>query len=523
MNDVFGIDLGTTYSAIAYIDDNGQPSIIKNADSVDTTPSVVFFESAHNSVVGQVAKNGAVVESERTVSLIKRQMGSDYETTFDGQRQTPEMISALILKELVTRAREETGIDSNRVVITVPAYFGVREKEATRQAGEIAGLEVVGIVTEPVAAALSYGFKKGQSKTLFVYDLGGGTFDTTIMRTSPNAVEVLVIDGDRKLGGADWDMRLSQLIVEKFRAASGLAEDPMEDDDFRQTVAERTEAAKKSLSARESVPVSLAYGPAKDTVTVTRAEFEEVTRDLLQATLDKVEATLRAAHEKVPDLTIDEVLLVGGSAKMPAVAAALRGTQAWTPKLADPDLAVAKGAAIYGMSPDAVGGDTDAAAAAGEGNRHLLPSAPSVTNVLPKGLGVLFWRPETQSHYVGFLAHRNDTLPIERLHQRAFTADANATEIHIQIFEQGGEVESERPADNIEVTPASGAVFTGLPSLPADSPIDIYLTINHEGLATLEAIEPATGQKLHLEVTMAVMQPEEQRAAMDVIARMTTR
>jgi molecular chaperone DnaK (HSP70) len=523
MTDVFGIDLGTTYSAIAYINEHGLPEVIRNHDNSDTTPSVVLFESPTNAVVGATAKNSAVVEPDSTVSLIKRAMGTPYETDFFGVRHTPETISALILKELVRGAREATGIDTNQVVITVPAYFGVTEKEATKQAGEIAGLEVVGIVTEPVAAALSYGFRKGGSQTLFVYDLGGGTFDTTIMRTSPTSIDVIVTEGNRRLGGADWDLRLIDFVAEKFAAQAGLGEeDPLDDEDFRQALTTEAEIAKQALTKKEATTVVLSYGAQRERIEVTREDFERITADLLEATLEKVDVTLAAAKEKDPALAIDEVLLVGGSSIMPAVSAALKARYGWDPKLADPHLAVAKGAALYGLEPQPSTSEGDDDSTGDPGTARTLRTTPLVNNVLPKGLGILYWDTKTSTEYVHFLASAQTDLPTPRLKEQPVTSHPNATEIRLKVYEQAGEKESERPEDNNEVTPSEGAVFTNLPSLPQGSPIDIYLQIDNEGLATIEAFEPTTGQQLNLQVRMAVMQAPEQAKATEDTARIGT-
>ena len=208
--------------------------MIRNGEGEETTPSVVYFESESNYVVGKEAKNGAVIYHDSTVSLIKREMGTVSERVFFGKSYQPETISSLILTELVEAARDATGIDTHKVVITVPAYFGLTEKEATRQAGRLAGLDVVGIVTEPVAAALSAGIKGDETKCLFIYDLGGGTFDCTVMEVGPNKIEVIVIDGNRRLGGADWDGRLFDFVVEKFLVQAGLDDDPTNDEDFSQ-------------------------------------------------------------------------------------------------------------------------------------------------------------------------------------------------------------------------------------------------------------------------------------------------
>lgn len=535
MSKIFGIDLGTTYSAIAHINEMDQPEVIRNPDNdSETTPSVIHFEESHNTIVGETAKNSAVLDVENVVQLIKRRMGTDYSVTYYGIEHTPETLSSLILKHLGQFAREQTGIDSNKVVITVPAYFGLLERAATEQAGEIAGLDVVSIVTEPVAAAMSYSSSSQQAKTLFVYDLGGGTFDTTIMRTYEDSrpIDVMVIDGNRELGGADWDRELSNILADKFVEAAALDEDPRDDDDFLQRLAEETEKAKKKLSNRMECPVILGYGAIRERVTVTRQEFEDATSHLLNTTLETVDRTLEKAMQKDSSLKIDEVLLVGGSTRMPAVKASLEARYPdWAFKLADPDLAVAKGAALYGAALDeqaaeehAWGADTETAGSSAARTRYLA-SATVVNNVLPRGLGVGFVREVdgAREHYVGFIAHQNETLPIEKRHVQGQTIDDNATNIKIEIFEQAGAHESEEVANNREITPDEGAIFTNLPSLPKGSPIDFFLTIDNELKATLNAIEPRSQQQLKLEVTISVLQPDEVEAATEVMSGVNVR
>ena len=535
MNDIFGIDLGTTYSAIAYINETGQPEVIRNPDDDnETTPSVIHFEESHNTIVGETAKNSAVLDADNVVQLIKRRMGTDYSVTYHGLAHTPETLSSLILKHLTQFAKEQTGIDSNKVVITVPAYFGLLERAATQQAGEIAGLEVISIVTEPVAAAMSYSSSSQQAKTLLVYDLGGGTFDTTVMRTYDDSrpIDVMVIDGNRELGGADWDQELSNILADKFVEAGTLEEDPRDDDDFLQRLAEETEKAKKKLSNRMECPVILGYGAIRERVTVTRQEFEDATAHLLNTTLETVDRTLEKARQKDSSLKIDEVLLVGGSTRMPAVKASLeKRFPEWDFKLADPDLAVAKGAALYGAALNEQAAEEHARGSGAESGSsstartRYLASTTVVNNVLPRGLGVGFVR-ETDSmreHYVGFIAHQNETLPIENRHVQGQTIDDNATNIKIEIYEQAGADESEEVANNREITPDEGALFTNLPSLPKGSPIDFFLTIDNELRATLNAIEPKSQQQLKLEVTISVLQPDEVEAATEVMSGVSVR
>lgn len=531
---VFGIDLGTTYSAIAHINDLDQAEVILNREGDSTTPSVVFFESATNYVVGKEAKNGAAVNPDNTVSLIKRQMGNEITYNFFGQSFRPETISAVILKELVESAREATSIDTNKVVITVPAYFGLAEKEATRQAGVIAGLDVVGIVTEPVAAALSVGIKGDEPKTLFVYDLGGGTFDCTIMRVSKDEVAVVVIDGNRRLGGADWDSALYDLVAEKFRVQAGLAEDPTEDQDFAQRLLTEVEACKKTLSRREKANIALTYGDAREAVEVTREEFEQATASLVDQTITIVQRALETAQAKEPGLVLDEVLLVGGSGRMPMIEKSLTERMGWTVRKTELDLAVAKGAAIYGQgealpTPEATPDGRDGTAADSDDQQEKVlqigGSTVTITNVLSRSIGIKFVRDASDGsaeEYVGFLAHANESLPLQASLEAA-TYSEGQTEVAIHIYEQDGERESEHIANNREVTPEGGAEITGLPRLPKGSPIQFTLSINSEGLSSLSAFEPTTNQQLQIDVKLSILQREDIEKATGIVSGLSRR
>jgi molecular chaperone DnaK len=527
---IFGIDLGTTYSAIAYMNDFGQPEVIRNRESDETTPSVVLFENETNFVVGKEAKNELLLHPDTTVSLIKRHMGTDFNREFFGQTYPPEKISAIILKDLVDYARDGTGIESNKVVITVPAYFGIAEKEATRQAGEIAGLDVVGIVTEPVAAALSVDITGEKSKTVFVYDLGGGTFDCTIMQLSQGAIDVIVIDGKRVLGGADWDAKLFELINAKFIAQAGLIDDPTTDEDFAQKLMTMVEDTKKSLSRKDRVSVTLSYGDALEKVEVTRTEFEEATRTLVDETLEIVRRAFATAQEKRPDLVLDEVLLVGGSSRMPMIEASLENEMGWKLRKTDFDLAVAKGAAVYG-SLSTVPIDPvftpDPPPSPDPDPRRLIPEPFTIHNVLSRSLGVQYARensgyPGGWEPFIGFEAHANDSLPGDWTFE-AYTADNETTDLGIHIFEQTSDVEHEALTSNREVTPEGGAVLRNLPNLPKDSRIDFELHIDSEGKATLSVTEPSTNQKIQMEVSLSVLQKREVEDYKNDLSRLTRR
>lgn len=548
---VFGIDLGTTYSAIAYVDEAGRPAVCRNVvDNSDTTPSVVFFENESNVVVGSVAKNSAINYPDRVVSLIKRQMGTEATFTFDGVNHTPESISALILKQLARDAAEHTNGEVSKVVITVPAYFGMLERNATKNAGKIAGLDVIGIVPEPVAAALHYeATTEADNKTILVYDLGGGTFDTTVIRVAKDEIVVVCTDGDDHLGGADWDARLRDVLLAKFREQVPPGTDFEDDDEFLQSVAIVAEDTKRQLSQVESRPVPLRGGGAAARVDVSRAEFEAVTGDLLGKTIEIVKRTLVTLEEKSPGATVDEVLLVGGSTKMPAVAQRLRAEFGWEPKLHDPELAVAKGAALYALGrvvhrevetarqqadsePEAqsrIAEVVDAVAArTGISTTTLKNLAAKEThNVLPKAFGVKLqditdrdWSSKPDKFYIDHLVHANDTLPTGVRTLEAFTVKDGQREILIELYEQSGVVAGPDLAENKALNEGRGSI-TGLPALPAGSPLDIQLEVDEEGLLRLKATERSTGKDLTVEVRVSVLSAEQVDEARKIVSGIT--
>ncbi|RKT82986.1 Molecular chaperone DnaK (HSP70) [Saccharopolyspora antimicrobica] len=538
---VFGIDLGTTYSAIAYVDETGRPSVCRNTDSSETTPSVVFFENESNVVVGSVAKNSAIIDPDRVVSLIKRQMGGDAEFEFDGSTYTPESISALILKQLAQDAAAHTGGEVARAVITVPAYFGMQERSATKQAGTIAGLDVIGIVPEPVAAALHYEATTGaDDKTILVYDLGGGTFDTTVIRVSTDEIVVVCTDGDDHLGGADWDLRLRNHLLAKFQEQAPDGTEVEDDEEFLQSLATTAEDTKKQLSKAESRAVALRGAGVSARVEVTRAQFETETRDLLDKTVDIVRRTLGTLESKQPGAKIDEVLLVGGATKMPAVAERLRAEFGWDPKLHDPDLAVAKGAALYALgrvvhreaTEEGSAGVSEAVRAVarqtGISERALENLAAKQTrNVLPKAFGVKLvdtsdpdWRNKPERFLVRHLVHANDSLPTEERTLEAFTVEEGQTGVSIELYEQSGVVAGPDLAENKEISEGKG-IIDGLPPLPVGSPVNIRMTVDDEGLLELTATEPSTGNSLDIKVRVSVRSDEEVAAAARKIAGIT--
>ena len=357
--EVFGIDLGTTYSAIAYINDSGKPEVIQNLDGDPTTPSVLYFENARNVVIGKHAKNALRTSPERVVHFIKRELKNPawhFKPDEDGEDWTPITVSGLILKHLAEEAQEAVGHEVKDVIITCPAYFGADEHRAVRLAGEWAGLNVLLILDEPVAAALAYGAKIDEPKTILVYDLGGGTFDVTLVSVSSAGIKVILPGGDPRLGGKDWDEALLSLMVSKWQEATGCQEDILEKPVLKAALLLDAEMAKTSLTRRSTVEVPVApEGYERAVVRVTREEFEAATEMLLNRTISLTDDLLRDAARKVglpqEKHPFDELVLVGGSTKMPQVATRLKDVYGVEPKVGDPNLSVAKGAAIRSLLP----------------------------------------------------------------------------------------------------------------------------------------------------------------------------
>jgi molecular chaperone DnaK (HSP70) len=551
---IYGIDLGTTYSVVSVIDETGKPAVSRNSDGQDTTPSVVYFESADNIVVGRVAKETAGVFPDQVVSLIKREMGDrEWRREFFGKEYTPPSVSALILSALARDAETDTGRPVNEVVITVPAYFGLLEKDATRSAGEIAGLKVIGIVPEPVAAALHYGVSGSADGTTFlVYDLGGGTFDISLITMTDTAVEVLAVGGNHRLGGADWDEKLFDYLLDQLTEQWG--DDSARDDEQElQELRNITEQVKKDLSKAESKKVIRRYGGTAASVTVTRQQFEEMTAELLEETIRITRQTLDEAEQRhlgVRD-QISELLLVGGSSRMPAVAERLRKEFRWEPRLTDPDLAVAKGAALYAagqtvrfIEPDDAAADADTnphAAVRGAGLGYSGPvtdeavkqvadltgideekvralAGRTVINVLPKAIGVKLldttrpnWQDDPEgASYIEHLIDAQTQLPVAPPRTlEANTVVANQPGVEIEIWEQAGASPSSELAGNHRVDDAG--LIEGLQPfrLPAGSPVNIEIGVDAEGTVKLRATEPTSGKELEMNVRISVLSAEQ--------------
>ena len=347
---VFGIDLGTTYSAVANIDEFDRPTVVPNDINEPTTPSAVYFESEENVVVGVEAKNMAEIEPEAVVQFVKRFMGRRDEFLFehDGKQYEPEEISAIILKGLVEKAQQTLDDDVSDVVITVPAYFDEAQRVATRNAGVMAGLNVLDIVNEPIAAAFSYGVQNREAdETILVYDLGGGTFDVSVIRVDSEGVRILVTGGNHELGGKDWDDRLINWLATAFEEENGV--NPLTDPHAHQELRMKAESTKKRLSQKTKDPFTFSFAGNHSRIEITREKFEEITADLLDQTVQVTKETIEQLADKTGSDQIDRILLVGGSSLMPMVKERIDSEFGVESQIHDPAECVAKGAAVWGV------------------------------------------------------------------------------------------------------------------------------------------------------------------------------
>jgi molecular chaperone DnaK (HSP70) len=516
---VFGIDLGTTYSCIARVDPTGRPEVIYNFEGDAITPSVVFFDGDKR-VVGEEARNHAIVSPFQVVEMVKTQMGSDWRFEYDGTSYSPEEISSFILRKVVQDAEAQLGFPVKDVVITCPAYFGVREKTATKNAGEIAGLNVLSIITEPIAAAIANGLQDDRDRVIVVYDLGGGTFDTTLIEVKGGALTVITTDGDHHLGGRQWDEVLVSYCADQWMQTTGMSDNPLDDPEVTQELFQNAEKGKKALTARVKTDVAVAHMGKRELVSVTRETFDGLTKHLLEQTVDLTRKMLAAAAApEKGHSTFDEILLVGGSTRMPQVKERLEAEFPGSPiKSFDPDLAVAKGAAIYAwkLSLDRMYAERfpDAPADAGVVQQRMTELAAE-TGVAPDQSGKLMNARTTivtprsfgtdayhdvdgrQVLMVANLIKVNDQLPREKT-MRFYTMDANQEAVDCRFFETLSSADS---VDLVECQEIGGALLELPANLPGRAPIDVTFKLDEQGLLEVTAREPSGGKFVETQIT----------------------
>ena len=483
MGKIIGIDLGTTNSCVSVME-GGEPVVIANAEGARTTPSVVAFSKTNERIVGQVAKRQSITNPERTVMSIKRHMGSDYKVKIDNDSYTPQQISAMILQKMKSEAEAYLGQPVTEAVITVPAYFSDAQRQATKDAGKIAGLEVKRIINEPTAAALAYGIDKEADQKIMVYDLGGGTFDVSIIEMGDGVQEVRATAGNNHLGGDDFDERIIHYLADTFKKENGI--DLTGDKMAMQRLKEAAEKAKIELSGMTTANINLPFitadatGPKHLDITLTRAKFNELTSDLVEATMGPVRQALSDSGLKPSDL--DKILLVGGSTRIPAVQDAVKNITGKDPfKGINPDECVAIGAAIEGAILNREMGD-----------RSIL-----LVDVTPLSLGI-----ETLGGVSTKIIDRNTKIPVRKSQVFSTAADGQ-TSVEVHVL-QG---EREMAADNKTL-----GMFRleGIPAAPRGVPqIEVTFDIDANGIVHVSAKDLGTGKEQNITITASTNMSKE--------------
>ncbi|MBQ8665643.1 MAG: molecular chaperone DnaK [Lachnospiraceae bacterium] len=484
MSKIIGIDLGTTNSCVAVME-GGKPTVITNTEGSRTTPSIVAFTKTGERLVGEAAKRQAVTNAENTVSSIKREMGSDYKVSIEDKKYSPQEISAMILQKLKADAEGYLGEKVSEAVITVPAYFNDAQRQATKDAGKIAGLDVKRIINEPTAAALAYGLDNEKEQKIMVYDLGGGTFDVSVIEIGDGVIEVLATSGNNRLGGDDFDNKITQWMLDEFKKAEGV--DLSGDKMAMQRLKEAAEKAKKELSSATTTNINLPFitatneGPKHFDMNLTRAKFDELTSDLVEKTADPVRTALKDAGITASDL--GQVLLVGGSTRIPAVQEKVKQLTGKEPsKSLNPDECVALGASIQGGK---LAGD------AGAGEILLLDVTPLTLSI------------ETMGGVATHLIERNTTIPTKKS-QIFSTAADNQTAVDINVVQ--GERQFAR--DNKSLGQFR---LDGIPPARRGIPqIEVTFDIDANGIVNVSAKDLGTGKEQHITITSGTSMSDDE-------------
>ena len=483
MSKIIGIDLGTTNSCVAVME-GGKPTVIANTEGARTTPSVVAFTKTGERLVGEPAKRQAVTNAEKTISSIKRDMGTDRGRTIDGKKYSPQQISAMILQKLKADAESYLGEKVTEAVITVPAYFNDAQRQATKDAGKIAGLDVKRIINEPTAAALAYGLDNEKEQKIMVYDLGGGTFDVSIIEIGDGVIEVLATNGDTHLGGDDFDNKIIQWMLDEFKKAEGV--DLSGDKMAMQRLKEAAEKAKKELSSAMTTNINLPFitataeGPKHFDMNLTRAKFDELTRDLVDKTAIPVQNAMKDAGLNYSDL--GQVLLVGGSTRIPAVQDKVRALTGKEPsKSLNPDECVAIGASIQGGK---LAGD------AGAGDILLL-------DVTPLSLSI-----ETMGGVATRLIERNTTIPTKKSQVFSTAAD-NQTSVEVNVLQGEREMAAYNKSLGRFQLDGIAPARRGVPQ------IEVTFDIDANGIVNVSAKDLGTGKEQHITITSSTNMSKE--------------